>query len=65
MSFFSLRPYVDFDILEIKKFKREIYRHKKIKKYQAYIIDKKLPWKVISNINYNLSKISYATHSVL
>ena len=57
--FYSLRPYVDFDILEIKKFKREIYRHKKTKKYQAYIIDKKLPWKVISNINYNLSNISY------
>ena len=57
--FYSLRPYVDFDILEIKKFKREIYRHKKTKKHQAYIIDKKLPWKVISNINYNLSNISY------
>ncbi|EMH80464.1 peptidoglycan glycosyltransferase [alpha proteobacterium HIMB114] len=57
--FYSLRPYVDFDILEIKKFKREIYRHKKTKKYQAYIIDKKLPWKVVSNINYNLSNISY------
>ena len=57
--FYSLRPYVDFDILEIKKFKREIYRHKKTKKYQAYIIDKKLSWKVISNINYNLSNISY------
>lgn len=57
--FYSLRPYVDFDILEIKKFKREILRHKKTKKYQAYIIDKKLPWKVISNINYNLSNISY------
>jgi penicillin-binding protein 2 len=57
--FYSLRSYVDFDILEIKKFKREIYRHKKTKKYQAYIIDKKLPWKVISNINYNLSNISY------
>ena len=57
--FYSLRPYVDFDILEIKRFKREIYRHKKTKKYQAYIIDKKLPWKAISNINYNLSNISY------
>ncbi|MCI5054347.1 MAG: penicillin-binding protein 2 [Pelagibacteraceae bacterium] len=57
--FYSLRPYVDFDILEIKRFKREIYRYKKTKKYQAYIIDKKLPWKVISNINYNLSNISY------
>ena len=57
--FYSLRPYIDFDVLEIKKFKREIYRHKKTKKYQAYIIDKKLPWKVISNINYNLSNISY------
>jgi penicillin-binding protein 2 len=57
--FYSLRPYIDFDILEIKKFKREIYRHKKTKKHQAYIIDKKLPWKVISNINYNLSNISY------
>ena len=57
--FYSLRPYVDFDVLEIKRFKREIYRHKKTKKYQAYIIDKKLPWKVISNINYNLSSISY------
>jgi len=57
--FYSLRSYVDFDILEIKRFKREIYRHKKTKKYQAYIIDKKLPWKVISNINYNLSNISY------
>jgi penicillin-binding protein 2 len=57
--FYSLRPYIDFDILEIKRFKREIYRHKKTKKYQAYIIDKKLPWKVISNINYNLSSISY------
>ena len=57
--FYSLRPYVDFDILEIKKFKREIYKHKRTKKYQAYIIDKKLPWKVISNINYNLSNISY------
>jgi len=57
--FYSLRPYVDFDILEIKKFKREIYRHKRTKKYQAYIIDKKLSWKVISNINYNLSNISY------
>ena len=57
--FYSLRPYIDFDILEIKKFKREIYRHKKIKKYQAYIIDKKLSWKVISKINYNLSDISY------
>jgi penicillin-binding protein 2 len=57
--FYSLRPYVDFDILEIKRFKREIYRHKKTKKYQAYIIDKKLSWKVISNINYNLSNISY------
>ena len=57
--FYSLRSYVDFDILEIKRFKREIYRHKKTKKYQAYIIDKKLTWKVISNINYNLSNISY------
>ena len=57
--FYSLRPYIDFDILEIKRFKREIYRHKKTKKHQAYIIDKKLPWKVISNINYNLSNISY------
>jgi len=57
--FYSLRSYVDFDILEIKRFKREIYRHKKTKKYQAYIIDKKLSWKVISNINYNLSNISY------
>ena len=57
--FYSLRPYINFDILEIKKFKREIYKHKKTKKYQAYIIDKKLPWKVISNINYNLSNISY------
>ena len=57
--FYSLRSYIDFDILEINKFKREIYRHKKTKKYQAYIIDKKLPWKVISNINYNLSNISY------
>ena len=57
--FYGLKPYVDFDILEIKRFKREIYRHKKTKKYQAYIIDKKLPWKVISNINYNLSSISY------
>jgi len=57
--FYELKPYIDFDILEIKRFKREIYRHKKTKKYQAYIIDKKLPWKVISNINYNLSNISY------
>ena len=57
--FYSLRPYINFDILEIKRFKKEIYRHKKKKKYQAYIIDKKLPWKVISNINYNLSNISY------
>ena len=57
--FYSLRSYIDFDILEINRFKREIYRHKKTKKYQAYIIDKKLPWKVISNINYNLSNISY------
>ena len=57
--FYSLRPYINFDILEIKKFKREIYKHKKTKKYQAYIIDKKLSWKVISNINYNLSNISY------
>ena len=57
--FYSLRTYVDFDILEIKRFKREIYRHKKTKKYQAYIIDKKLSWKVISKINYNLSNISY------
>ena len=57
--FFSLKSYINFDILEIKKLKREIYRHKKIKKYQAYIIDKKLPWKVISNINYNLSNIPH------
>jgi len=57
--FYSLKTYVDFDILEIKKFKREIYRHKKSKKYQAFVIDKKLSWKTISNINYNLSDISY------
>ena len=29
--FFSLREYVNFDILEINKFKREIYRHKRTK----------------------------------
>ncbi|MBL61052.1 MAG: penicillin-binding protein 2 [Candidatus Pelagibacter sp.] len=57
--FFGLGNYINFDILEIKKFKREIYKHKKYKKHEAYIIDKKLSWKIISNINYNLSNISY------
>ena len=57
--FYSLRNYVNFDILEINKFKREIYRHKRTKKYQAYIIDKKLSWKTIAKINYNLSNIPY------
>ena len=57
--FYSLRNYINFDILEINKFKREIYRHKKTKKYQAYIIDKKLSWETIAKINYNLSNIPY------
>ena len=57
--FYSLRDYVNFDILEINKFKKQIYRHKKNRKLEAFIIDKKLSWKTISNINYNLDKISY------
>ncbi|MEK9680966.1 MAG: penicillin-binding protein 2 [Pelagibacteraceae bacterium] len=57
--FYNLGEYINFDILEIRKFKKEIYKHKKTKKYDAYIIDKKLSWKTISKINYNLSNISY------
>ena len=33
--FYSLRNYVNFDILEINKFKREIYRHKRTKKISS------------------------------
>ena len=57
--FYSLRDYVDFDILEIRKFKNQIYRHKRKKKYEAFIIEKNLSWKTISKINYNLSDIPY------
>ena len=63
--FYSLRNYVNFDILEINKFKREIYRHKRTKKYQAYIIDKKLSWETIAKINYNLSNIPRSAFSFL
>jgi len=57
--FYSLRNYVQFDILEIRKIKNQIYRHKRKRKKQAFIIDKSLSWKTISKINYNLSNISY------
>ena len=57
--FYSLKDYINFDILEIKKLKKDIYRHKKTKKYQDYIIDKKLSWKSISKINYNLINIPH------
>ena len=57
--FYSLRNYVQFDVLEIRKFKNQIYRHKRRRKKQAFIIDKSLSWKTISKINYNLSNISY------
>ena len=57
--FYSLRKYVQFDILEIKKFKNQIYRHKKKKTHQAFVINKSLSWETISKINYNLSNIPY------
>ena len=41
------------------KFKKEIYRHKRLKKYDAFILNKKLSWKTIANINYHLNDISY------
>ncbi len=57
--FYSIKKYVNFDILEVNKFKKEIYRHKRLKKYDAFILNKKLSWKTIANINYHLSDISY------
>ncbi len=57
--FYSLRNYIDFDILEIRKYKNQIYRHKRQRKIEAFVIDKKLTWKTVSKINYNLSNIPY------
>ena len=57
--FYSLRDYVEFDVLEIRKFKNQIYRHKRKRKKNVFIINKSLSWKAISKINYNLSNIPY------
>ena len=63
--FYSLKNYVFFDVLELRKFKRDIYRHKRKNKFLPFIIDKKLDWKTISRINYNLNDIPYIRPIVL
>ena len=63
--FYSLKNYVFFDVLELRKFKRDIYRHKRKNKFLPFIIDKKLDWKTISRINYNLNYIPYIRPIVL
>ena len=57
--FYGLRDYVNFDILEVRKFKNQIYRHKRVKRNQPFVINKNLSWKTIAKINYNLSNIPY------